>query len=273
MTTVNLLGHGFIGRRYAELYPCIINDRDDLKVKHHNVLYMISTVDNYNVFTDPYLDIETNLITLVRALESCRQLDNVVFNFVSSWYVYGKSPTPFTEDSYCNPTGFYSITKRAAEQLLMSYCETFDLNYRILRLANVVGPGDPKVSTKKNALTYLIRKIKEGHDIELYDGGNFTRDYIHVDDVCKAINLVVENGKIDSVYNISNNQSSLFKDVIQYVIDKVDSPSKIKTIGQADFHKIVQVKSSDIDSSKLFALGYKPAWTLERILDDLIQNG
>ena len=270
---INLLGHGFIGSRYATLYPCTVNDRNDLAIKSQHILYMISTVDNYNVFTDPYIDIETNLTTLIKVLENCRHTQGVVFNFVSSWYVYGKTNPPFTEHSYCNPTGFYSITKRAAEQLLMSYCETFGLKYRILRLANVVGTGDTKVSTKKNALTYLIREIKQGRDIDLYDGGNFTRDYIHVDDVCKAINLVIEKGDINSIYNIGNNQPWVFKEVIQKVIEQVGSSSKINTVDQADFHKVVQVKDSIINSDKLFSLGYRPSWTLQHTLDDLIKNG
>ena len=58
---VNLLGAGFVGRRYAQLYPCVVNDRDDLTVKSAQVLYMISTVHNYHVTTNPYIDIETIL--------------------------------------------------------------------------------------------------------------------------------------------------------------------------------------------------------------------
>lgn len=268
---VNLLGKGFIGTHYNEMFPCIVNDRNDLTIKSNEILYMISTVDNYHVKVNPYLDIETNLTTLIRVLEHCKDKD-VTFNFASSWFVYGKSDAPFREDSYCNPTGFYSITKRAAEQLLISYCETYDIKYRIMRFANVVGPGDKKVSKKKNALTYLIRKIKENEDIELYDGGDFTRDYVHVKDLCNAINLVITKGEVNSIYNLGNNQPMMFRDAIQYVIDKTGSTSKIKDIEQAEFHKIVQVKSMNMDSSKIQQLGYKPQYNVEMILDELILN-
>jgi nucleoside-diphosphate-sugar epimerase len=151
---INVLGgNGFVGSRYRELTEnVVINAKYDYNVKDDSeVVYFISTVDNYNVHTNPYLDIETNLTTLVKTLESCKD-KNVTFNFISSWFVYGDVELPAKETSYCDPKGFYSITKRTAEQLLISYCETFDIKYRIIRLANVLGKSDSKVSKKKNAL-------------------------------------------------------------------------------------------------------------------------
>lgn len=266
---VNLLGKGFIGTHYAAMYPCIVNDRNDFTIKSNEVLYFISTTDNYNVKINPYIDIETNLTTLIRVLENCKD-KNITFNFISSWFVYGDVPSPYTEDSYCNPKGFYSITKRTAEQLLISYCETFGLKYRILRLANVVGPNDAGVSTKKNALTFLIKKIVRNEDIDLYNGGNFYRDYIYVIDACRAINLILQKGKTNSIYNVGNNASTRFKDAIDYVIEKTKSKSKINYIHPSNLDQIVQVDSMYLDVSKLASLGYKPSYTIENILDELI---
>ena len=108
------------------------------------------SVDNYNVFKDITLDVETNLKVLCEVLENCKK-EGIVFNFVSSWFVYGDVPLPAREEYYCKPTGFYSITKKAAEDLIISFCKTFGTEYRILRLCNVLGRGDGKVSAKKNA--------------------------------------------------------------------------------------------------------------------------
>lgn len=266
---VNLFGKGFIGSHYAEKYFCIVNDRNDLIPKLSDVLYMISTTDNYNVHTNPYIDIDTNLTTLIRVLENCKG-KNTTFNFVSSWFVYGDIESPYKEESLCNPKGFYSITKLAAEQLLISYCETHKINYRIFRIANVLGPGDKGVSRKKNALTYLIQKIKNNEDIELYNSGNFYRNYIHVKDVCKAINLLIQKGELNTIYNIGSSSSTQFRMAIDYVIEKTESKSKIKNIQPSDFHKQVQVESMSMDCDKLFALGYTPEYTLTQILDELI---
>ena len=68
------------------------------------------------------------------------------FFYATIHFVYGQTQMPATEESICNPTGFYSITKRAAEQLIISYCETYGIKYRILRLCNVYGIGDTKFS-------------------------------------------------------------------------------------------------------------------------------
>lgn len=264
---VNLLGAGFVGRRYAELYPCMVNARDDLTIKTDCVLYTISTVHNYHVFVDPYLDIETNLSTLISALEHARQRDHCVFNFVSSWFVYGSGDQPFTEQSVCNPQGFYSITKRTAELLLIDYCQTFGIDYRIMRLANVLGPGDYKASVKKNVLTHLIQQIKHNQPIDLVNDGQWYRDYIHVDDVCRAIDLVINHAPPNSIWNIGNNQSTQFGWAIDYVMQRTGSTSAINSVSSS------AVRSCPgINCDQLFALGYRPQWSMSQTLDQLIHN-
>lgn len=267
---VNLFGSGFIGKNYSTMYPCTVNERNDLVPKLPNILYFISTTDNYNVHTNPYIDIETNLTTLIRVLENCKTQKDVVFNFISSWFVYGDVESDALETSYCNPKGFYSITKRTAEQLLISYCETFGIKYRILRLANILGPGDTKVSKKKNALTFLISEAKAGNPINLYDGGQFYRDYMHVKDACRAINTVISSGNPNSIYNIGTGIPVLFKNAIDYVLTKTASTSKISSIEQADFHKIVQVKSFFMNCNKLKGLGFSPDYDIYKTLDEII---
>ena len=110
-------GNGFIGRSFCESIESNKMDRNGIcpPTGTKTVIYFISTIDNYNVLTNPYIDIETNLIHLIRVLESCKDRD-IDFIFISSWFVYGEVDLPAKEDSYCNPKGFYSITKRTAEQ-------------------------------------------------------------------------------------------------------------------------------------------------------------
>lgn len=268
---VTLYGNGFIGSKYAQLYPCIVNSRDDFTPKTDELLYFVSTTDNYNVFSNPFLDIDTNLTLLVKTLEQCKTNTNTVFNFASSWFVYGQTENNAIEESYCKPKGFYSITKHCAEQLLVSYCETFNLGYRIFRFSNVVGSGDKKISHKKNALSYLIQKLVNHEDISLYDGGNFYRDYIHVEDVCHAINMIL-NEKINQVINIGTGKPVLFLDIINYVIKKVGSKSNISSINQPQFHKVVQNKSFYMNCDKLYNYGFKPRFNLYEIIDELIEE-
>lgn len=259
---VNLFGKGFVGTHFSNRYDCIINDRNDLTPKTQNILYLISTTDNYNIKVNPYVDIDTNLTTLIRVLENCRDKD-VVFNFASSWFVYGFSGQKVNEDSYCNPKGFYSITKRAAEQLLISYCETYGIKYRILRFANVLGPGD-RFSSKKNALTYVITQLIKNHDITLYDHGDFYRDYIDIDDLCRAVDLVINQGEFNTIYNIGTGNSVRFGEGVYYVADTIKSRSNI--INKVDGN----TNSFFMDCSRLNKLGFNPTLTFRQTLDKLI---
>ncbi len=224
---INLFGgNGFIGSRYCELTPNTIkNQKDDYEtdLDADEIVYFISTISNYNVHTNPFIDIDTNLTTLVKVLESWK-LSNpeATFNFISSWFVYGDVKLPAKEDAKCDPKGFYSITKRAAEQLLISYCETFDLKYRIIRLANVLGKSDNKISKQKNALQWMINEVVQGNDVNLYDGGQVYRDYIHVDDVVQAINLIIQKGAVGEIYNVGNGKEIYIGDVLNYVRNKIN---------------------------------------------------
>lgn len=287
MGIINVFGgNGFVGSEFVRTtkMPWILNDRDNYEVRSDNVVYFISTVDNYNVHRDSLLDINTNLVVLMKVLDSFRSYSDKTgnkgcFNFISSWFVYGQD-SGFGEGSRgipetdpCDPKGFYSITKRCAEQLLMSYCETFNLNYRILRLANVLGKEDKKVSAKKNALQYLLGEIAANRPVDLYDSGYFYRDYIDVRDCARAIDLVVNNGKLNSIYNIGNGKGIIFRDVVRYARDAMDSASELRTIEQKEFHKKVQSsRSFYMDNTKLRDLGYRPEYTIQQTVDDIIHG-
>ena len=265
---------GFIGSRYVDLYSeeTIAVERNSTKPSTDEVLYFISTVDNYNIFTNPLLDIETNLTHLVKVLEDCRARQDVTFNFVSSWFVYGKTNViPASEENECNPRGFYSITKRAAEQLLISYCETFHLKYRILRLCNVYGPGDKKASKKKNAMQHIVSEIVAGRDVNLYNGGKNIRDFMHVDDVCRTIKVVCKSSLVNEIVNIGTGKPSKIVDVAEYVREKTGSQSAFNSVPPPDFHRIVQVEDMYLNVSKLESLGFAPSVSLENGIDELIE--
>jgi nucleoside-diphosphate-sugar epimerase len=272
---LNVFGaSGFIGSKFCELYSndVIKNDRNDYVPKTNDILYFISTVDNYNVHDNLHVDIDTNLKVLMNVLQNIPKNSDVVFNFISSWFVYGQNnEIPFREDhSKCNPTGFYSITKYCAEQLLISFCETFNVKYRIFRLANVLGEGDSKISKKKNALQYLIKQITENKDVELYYGGKVLRDYIYVDDVCEAIKCCIKNSPTNNIINIGSGEPYMFGDLIQKAIDYAGSHSKITNIQPSQFHNIVQVRHSYLDIKKLKSYGHTNKISIENIIHKLV---
>lgn len=260
-------GTGFIGSKFCELYKdeIYLEPRDSIVPKYDDVLYLISTTDNYNVLTDVHLDINTNLTKLMDILPNVKGR----FTFISSWFVYGDGPIPAQEDQPCNPKGFYSITKKCAEDLIISYCKTFCKEFKILRLCNVYGPNDKGRGKKKNALQFLIDEMKSGKDINLYYGGNFIRDYMHVSDVCKAIKLCIEKGNPNEIINIGSDKY-VFRDLIDFVKNKIGYKGMINTIEATDFHKLVQVKDHYMECSKLKNMGFIKEITIEDGLTELL---
>ncbi len=278
---ITVFGHtGFVGSHFVQKY-CQTDDlyrpprysRRPNPYKPSEILYLISTTHNYNVFEDPTLDVKTNLVVLTEALESWYNNNPTgTFNFVSSWFVYGDGYTPSApayEGSECHPKGFYSITKYCAEQLVRSFADTFNLSYRILRLGNIIGPGDKGASKQKNALQYLIEEMKAGRPVDIYEKGDFYRNYMDVRDCVRAIRLVMDEGVENTTYNIGAQASVKFIDLINYAHLLTDKKSEIRFIEQKDFHKKVQAKSFAMDCQRLYDLKFKPEYPWYRTIGEL----
>ena len=274
MSKLSVFGaSGFIGKRFTEMFPdeTVKVKREEDKAPTKDLLYLISTVDNYNIHNDIHVDVNTNLTKLLDVIKANKD-ENLVFNFVSSWFVYGQNPNiPFNEeDTICKPTGFYSITKRCAEEMLICFCNTFNIRYRIFRLANVLGEGDKKISRKKNALQFLVNEAVHDRDLHLYYGGEVLRDYIYIDDVCSAIKLCIDTAPTNQIINIGSGTPSKFLDIIDKTIEQSKSKSRIIDIQPTVFHNIVQTKHSYLDVKKLKSYGFKQKYNMDNIIDKLV---
>jgi len=264
---------GFIGSRFCRLADlhCIPVPRESRIPQTPENVYFISTTHNYHVFEDVHQDVHTNLTVLLDVLKNLRPGESV-FNFISSWFVYGETELPAHEQSICNPRGFYSITKRTAEMLLESYCRTFKINYRILRLGNIYGPGDRDVGKKKNALQYLINRMAHDEPIGLYDDGRFYRDYMYVDDAVAAIGTCIKEAPVNSIINIGSGHRTLFRDVIMQARQTLGSQSEITSMEPPEFHQIVQVKDFYMNVDKLRSLGFTPKVSIPEGIEILCQT-
>lgn len=272
---VSIFGAGFVLGKYAEMYPSeveIVPRHSTWATKEdgRDILYGISTIHNYHPKEgNPYIDIETNLLHFMKVLD--QNVDpNTVFNLVSSWFVYGTNPkVPAKEDSPCNPTGFYSITARTREQLLISYCETFGLKYRILRLGNVIGVGDKKASPKKNALQWMISELVKGNEVKVYKG-TAVRDYIDVRDCAQAIHLILEKGATNQIYNIANGQGLDVRSLVEHAWKVNGYKGKVGEMEVPAFHQQVQTPAIYMDNSKIKALGYSQQHDIKNTIKELV---
>lgn len=257
MTRISVFGGtGFIGGTFCNLYPeeveIVLRDSKDFSTEE--VLYFISTTTNQSVFTDLHTDITTNLTFFVDVLEKCKNR-NVIFNFISSGFVYGNDILDAKEIDCCNPTGFYSITKRCAEQLLISFCKTFGIKYRIFRIGNVYGL-DKTISPGKNVLGYMIKLLKDNKDIKLYGGGRFLKDYMFVEDICRAIKVVMETGEVNEIYNIASGTSMSFENIIRNAKNILQSKSNLINVEFPKEQEYIQIKNMTLNIDKLKSLQF-----------------
>ena len=109
---------------------------------------------------------------------------------------------------------------------------------------------------QKNAIQFLVEKIRNGEDIELYEGGFITRDYIHVNDVVRGIDLIIDKGEKNEIYNLASGSGTVLHDLLSDFRESIHSKSKFIPIPTPRFHSIVQVKDAVLDTTKLKALGF-----------------
>lgn len=123
--------------------------------------------------------------------------------FASSSEVYGNgNMKPITENSELMPKSSYGVSKVAGEAYVRAYYEKYGLQYNILRFFNVYGPDqrdDFVISKFKN-------NIKNNKQIKIFGSGNQIRSFCHVDDAATAINLIINKGKKNQIYNIGNDK-------------------------------------------------------------------
>lgn len=266
--STGFVGSHFMDRSKHKLYAASRQERSGPGKEN---IYFISTTDNYNVLEDPYKDIEVNLTLLVKHLEKLKPGDT--FNFISSWFVYGDTKlVPAREDAPCNPKGFYSITKLAAEGLVESYCKTFNINYRIFRLSNIYGPGEKNATKKKNALLWIIERLKNHEKVELYWGGDCLRNYIHVYDLVDALDLCLESGPLNEITNIGVSYSLRFGMIVDMAAKIINSNSEIVSIPPPIFHEIVQARHFVMDTIKLRSLGFQSKIFFEEGIKEICLN-
>lgn len=265
---------GFIGSRYCAMYPdetVGLPSRVLSDPLYNDTLWLRSTTSNYGPLNgDLRADIEVNLLHLTEGLKRARG----PFTFVSSWFVYGAAAgttSPAREADPCDPNGWYSITKLAAEKLVRSYCQTNGIPYRILRLCNVIG-NDPRANARKAALEWMLAKVKRGEDVDVYTGDGY-RNWLHVDDVCRAIHLcLAREDTLGGVTNIGAPCSVRTYDLIQHAIGVTGSKSRVNLVAPPRFHQVVQVESFHMDTTKLRGLGFVPDMDAYQAVERVLAN-
>lgn len=230
------------------------------------IYHCASIVDNYSILTDPYLDVRINIEGTIHLLELFKDAPKKPkFIFLSTFFVYGheydRTGQPVTEGSPTDPLSLYPATKLCAENIIKIYSRMYNFPYLIFRLTNVYGAEESFDNKKKGALNYLIMQSLLGHDLTIYNSGNFVRDYIYVDDVVSALMKAEE--KSNEMYLIGYGRSFLFSTLIRTIHRQAKSRSKIVSVPVPQFHQVVGINNMAVDTRKIRALGWKPHITFQ----------
>jgi len=166
---------------------------------------------------DPSPFIETNVKGVQVLLEAARQYPVERFIQISTDEVYGSlGPTgKFTEDSPLRPNSPYAASKASADLLCRAYHKAYGLPVIITRSSNNYGP----YQFPEKLIPLMIRNALLGKELPVYGKGEQIRDWLYVEDNCRAISLVLERGKIGEIYNIGGNCEKRNIEVVEMICD------------------------------------------------------
>jgi dTDP-glucose 4,6-dehydratase len=177
---------------------------------------------------DPQLFLYTNILgtqnLLNYAMKSWRLKDDEYkldkkFLQVSTDEVYGSLGDVgyFTEETPLNPRSPYSASKTSADLVVQSYVETYRFPANITRCSNNYGP----YHFPEKLIPLIIKNILEGKDLPIYGDGTNVRDWLYVEDHCKAIDLVLHKGLIGEVYNVGGHNEKQNIEIVKLTIDYI----------------------------------------------------
>lgn len=157
-----------------------------------------------------------------------------------------------TEDSLIHPTSVYGITKQNQEQMVMTVCPTIGITPVALRFQNVFGAGQSLSNPYTGILSIFSTRIKNGHDINIFEDGRESRDFIYIDDVVDATLLALEKDEANNhIFNVGTGIATDVITVTQSLIEKYGIP--IKSMISKNF-RLGDIRHNFADISKIKSL-------------------
>jgi len=184
-----------------------------------------SHVDRSILDASPFM--RTNVQGPQVLLEGARQHRVKLFLQVSTDEVYGSlgAEGKFNEESHLLPSSPYSASKAAADLLCRAYQQTYGLPVIITRCSNNYGP----YQFPEKLIPLTITNALEGKPIPVYGDGLNVRDWIHVEDHCRALDLVIQRGKQGEIYNIGADNERTNLEMVHRILDMVEKPPSLIT--------------------------------------------
>lgn len=249
-----------------------ITDRDLVNslFKEENLDVVVNFAAESHVdrsITNPDVFVTTNIQGTQVLLDAARKYEVKKYVQVSTDEVYGSlgSEGYFTETTPLDPNSPYSASKAGADMLVKAYYETYGLPTNITRCSNNYGP----FHFPEKLIPLMIINALNDKPLPVYGDGLNVRDWLHVEDHCRAIDLVLHKGKVGEVYNVGGHNEKTNIEVVKEILKQLGKPENlIKYVEDRLGHD----RRYAIDPTKLQSeLGWEPIYNFESGLKDTVQ--
>ncbi len=203
------LGKHIIKNADFDVFPIGRNDWSNIGDKIQNASVFIHCAYDLkkSLMEVPDEVMDSNVISLMKALRTCKENKIKKFIFISSCSVYGDS-SKTNEQLQCNPITINGAIKSLCEKIVIEFCAKNEMNYLILRAFNSFG-GDDQFSV----ISKMIKSKKYSQPFTLYNGGLAERDFIHVEDVSKVVCHFCKNESQYKIINVGTGYSTRIVDI------------------------------------------------------------
>ena len=204
------------------IYKLFEEEQPDVIINFAAESHVDRSIDNPQVF------LETNIIGTSVLLDGCRKYGIKRFHQVSTDEVYGDLPLDrpdllFTEKTPIHTSSPYSSSKAAADLLVQAYYRTYGVPVTISRCSNNYGP----YHFPEKLIPLMIVNAIHDKPLPLYGKGINIRDWLYVEDHCKAIDLIINKGRIGEVYNVGGNNEIKNIDIVKVICKKLKKPESL----------------------------------------------
>jgi dTDP-glucose 4,6-dehydratase len=179
---------------------------------------------------DPGLFARTNVLGTQLLLEAARKAELKRFHHISTCEVYGDlaldSTEAFTEESPYRPRTPYNASKAASDHYVRAYHETYGLATTITNCANNYGP----FQFPEKVIPLFVTNALDDRPLPMYASTQNRREWLHVRDHCRAIELALVNGAPGETYNVGSEVEASIEEIADYVLELTGKPESLKTI-------------------------------------------
>ncbi|MFH1722168.1 MAG: SDR family NAD(P)-dependent oxidoreductase [Candidatus Altiarchaeota archaeon] len=182
------------------------------------------------------------------------------------------SPAPTNEDKPLYPTSIYAVTKRDQEEMCLSVGFAYGIPTVALRYFNVYGPRQSLSNPYTGVAAIFSSRIKNDHDLVVYEDGDQSRDFINIKDIVTSNLLVMESSKADyESFNVGTGRPTTINELGETLIRLYNKPNL--KIGYENKFRSGDIRHCVADISKIKSIGFKPSVSVEQGLSELVSWG